>query len=327
MKHLLISVIIVLSIFMLFSCQVANNEDKNNSEPAVQRPIEEIHLDVDFKTIEIDDSYTIKTNITPTNTDDYIIWSSTDENVLTVNNGIVKAVGIGTAKVEIKAKNSNVTNYISFKVMPKSNGINDINRCKSIVDSATLIITNKCYNVSSRGTITKSITKTFTATIFKQTSTTYYFITGYENFKKIDGYDYQEWTATDYNGKKYTINSIQHDEKIPSPYEDYNMAIGSINSYNLGVLTISSRGYYYEEERLFIKDNTTFIQTCMDETVATSSPITARVAYKDDLYGAPVLDSDFNFVGFVVREDKITGYTDFVSTWKIKEFIKSCNID
>lgn len=307
-----------------FTACVSSNSNSNNDEPQITKPIETITLNVSSKAIELGDSITIYAEVLPIDTDDCIVWSSTNEDVLIVKNGVVKSIGIGTAGISVKAKNGKINKTVSFKVMPKSNGQNDINKCKTLTDSATLTITNKCYN-TFLGITTKSETKTFTATIFKQISTTYYFITGYDNFEKIDGYDYQEWTAEDCNGNKYEINSIQY-ERDYSLGNDFRMAIGSINAYILGVLPVSSHGYYYQDERLYIKDGTTFKTTYMDETVAGSSPVTSRLKYKESLYGSPVLDSDFNFVGLVIRKDSFTGYTDFVATWKMNEFIKSCGL-
>ncbi len=305
------------------ACDSSNNSS-NNNDTQITKPIETITLDVSSKAIELGDSITICAEVNPVDTDDCIVWSSTNEDVLIVENGVIKSVGVGTAGISVKAKNGEISNSVSFKVMPKSNGQSDINKCTTITNSATLTITNKCYN-TFLGITTKSETKTFTATIFKQSSTTYYFITGYDNFKKIDGYDYQEWTAKDCNGKKYEINSIQY-ERDYSLGNNFRMAIGSINAYNLGVLPVSSRGYYYNDERLYVKDGTTFKTTYMNETVAGSSPVTSRIKYKESLYGSPVLDSDFNFVGLVIRKDSFMGYADFVATWKMNEFIKSCGL-
>lgn len=302
-----------------------NPADSHNDAHTITNPIETISLNIGHKAIVVGDSLTLTAAVTPSDTDDYVIWSSTDENILTVDSGVVKAVGVGTAGIKAKAENGKVEATVSLKVMPKSNGMADITKCKTIADSAILTITNKCYN-TFLGITTKSETKTFTATIFKQSGTTYYFITGYENFKKIDGYDYQEWTATDCNGKEYKLNSIQHEKDTVPLGNNYAMAVGSINAYNLGVLPIASRGYYYSDERLFIKNGTTFTQTSMSKTIAAQSPITSNLTYKDSLYGATVLDSDFNFVGFVIRKDVFTGNSDFVATWAMEKFIKSCGI-
>ena len=301
-----------------------NPADSHNVAHTITNPIETISLNIGHKAIVVGDSLTLTATVTPSNTDDYLIWSSTDENILTVDNGVVKAVGVGTAGIKAKAENGEEAT-VSFKVIPQSNGMADITKCQTIADSAILTITNKCFN-RVLGITTKSETKTFTATIFKQSGTTYYFITGYENFKLIDGYDYQEWTATDYNGKEYILNSIQYEKNTVPLDNNYAMAIGSINAYNLGVLPIASRGYYYSDERLFVKDGTTFTQTSMGETVAAQSPITSNFKYKESLYGSTVLDSDFNFVGFVIRKDIFTGNSDFVATWAMEKFIKSCGI-
>lgn len=288
----------------------------------VNKPIKSIALNTKSKAIELGNTLSLTAITDPVDIDDSIIWSSTNENIVTVHNGEVKAVGIGIAIVKAQAEKGKVAATISVKVIPQSNGYADINKCKAKADSATLTITNKCYN-DFLGIPTKSETKTFTATIFKQSSTTFYFISGYENFKKIDGYDHQAWTATDCNGKEYEINSVQHENNLN---ENYEMAIGSINAYNLGVLPITSRGMYYEDERLFIKDGSTFIETSMYETVAASSPVSADIGYSKSLFGSPVLDSDFDFVGFIVRKNAFTNCADFTAAWAIEKFIQRCGI-
>ena len=299
-------------------------EKKDDADTKIQYPIDAIELSLPSQAMPVGGEFHISADISPSYTDDHIIWASTDKDVLTVDqNGNVTVVGVGTAGIMAKAANGSVSSVSSFKIMPEYDS-NYSNICKSIADKAVLTIKNRCYN-TFLGIPTKSKTKTFTATIFKSSGTTYHFITGYDNFKLIDGYDYQEWTAIDNNGKEYEINSIQY-ERDYSLGNDYRLAVGSINAYNLGVLSIESRGHYYDKERLYVKSGNSYTLCCKDGNESSVSPMNSDLPYKESLYGSPVLDCDYNFVGIIIRSG-LEGNADFITTWKMKEFIESCGID
>ena len=300
------------------------NSHKNNDTETVKVPIENITLNMSSKALELGDTIKIDAELTPSNTDDFLVWSTTNPNVLNFEHGNIKAVGVGEASIVAKANSGKIQSSLSFKVMPKSRGIEDINICKSITSPAILTITNKCYN-TFLGIEIKSETKTFTATIVGEKASSYFFVTGFSNFKLIDGYSYQKWTATDYLGRTYEINNIKTNNRGQIG-NDYAIAVGSINSSGLSVMPISNKGRYYEDERLFIKTDSTFTKSYMHKTTLSSSPVPAEIIYKDNLYGAPVLDCEFYFVGFVIRGSGYLGCSDFVADWVIRDALKDLNI-
>ena len=72
------------------------------------------------------ESITLSVTITPTNaTDRTINWSSSDNNVVTVKNGVVSAVGAGYATVYAKSSNGKTAScYLTVRVY--INNISDI---------------------------------------------------------------------------------------------------------------------------------------------------------------------------------------------------------
>lgn len=328
---LLMSVILVLLVcsFLFSACDLGNDNNQNKNEDkdnvTIKYPIDSIELSQTQQAMPIGGSFTILATVYPSYTDDYIVWSSTNESVLTVDDsGKVSVIGVGTAGITCKAANGKVSKSVSFKIMPEFDSTGYNQTCKTIADAAVLTITNYCYN-TILGIPTKSKTRTFTAVIFKQSSTTYYFVSGYKNFKKIDGYDYQEWTATDCNGKKYDLNSIQHEDDTIPLGNNYAIAIGSINAYNLSALPLSTRGIYYNKETLYIKNGNKYSVCNKLGNESAVSPMDSDLAYSDSLYGAPVLDCEFNFVGIVIRSS-LNKQAEFVTGSHIESFAKQCRI-
>ena len=74
-------------------------------------PVEEIELDITTLELYTGDSTQINATVTPDNaTDKEIIWTSSDENVVTVNaNGKVTAVGVGTAIITASSLDGEIT--------------------------------------------------------------------------------------------------------------------------------------------------------------------------------------------------------------------------
>lgn len=294
----------------------------NAGAKPIERPIETISLNYHDQAITVGDAIELKAILSPANTDDTLIWTSSNSNVATVNNGLVTAVGTGNVIITAKAKNGTKYQLVNFKVMPTKK-TTDISQCKTLSNSAIVSIENKCYN-TFLGIPTKSESKTFSGVIFKKVGNTCYFVTGYSNFNKISGYDYQSWTVTDCNGKKYDLSNIKYEQDY-SLGNNYKLAIGSIEASNLSALSVSSRDKFFHNERIFIKNGSNFVESKIIETTA-SSPVTTELHYQDSLYGSLILDCEFNFIGIGIREDVFTGVLDFVNSNFIKKFIDTCNL-
>lgn len=74
-------------------------------------PITKVKLNVSKKTLNVGSTYTLKATITPSNTSDSKIlsWSSSNKNIVTVNNGVIKAIKKGTATITVKTSNGKKT--------------------------------------------------------------------------------------------------------------------------------------------------------------------------------------------------------------------------
>lgn len=322
---ILIPVILSMSLTACWLADSNKSKDTEEETSSIKYPINSITLSSEDEAMPIGGSFSISAMVSPTYTDDTIVWSSTDESVLTIeadgNSAKVNVIGIGTAGIKAKAANGNIYDIVSFKIMPEYTS-NYPSICHSVADAAILTIENKCYN-TVLGIPSKSETITFKAVIFKQSNNVYHFITGWENFKKIDGYSYQSWTAIDYNGKKYDLNAIYYEKNYTLGYKA-SLAIGSINAYNLNALPISYKGTYYDKERLYVKTNSGSGYKLFTKygTELGTSPMSTMDKYSNDLYGSPVLDCEYDLVGLVIGSDTY-GNAEFVANWRLLEFIKS----
>ena len=95
--------LVVMSIFG-FACDQTKNQEK------------EIALDVAAKELTVGDSFTLTATTTPQ--DGEIVWSSSDEAIVTVDDGTVLAVSVGTATVTAQYDTATATCVITVKAAP-----------------------------------------------------------------------------------------------------------------------------------------------------------------------------------------------------------------
>lgn len=70
-------------------------------------------------TLEIDETKVITAELLPKNvTDTVLTWTSKDENVVTVNNGVIKAIGAGSTLIEVETGNK-IKKTVTVKVNPQ----------------------------------------------------------------------------------------------------------------------------------------------------------------------------------------------------------------
>lgn len=88
-------------------------------EISVEIFVEEVTLDIPSVTLEYAETVTLKATIAPADaTDKNIIWSSSNLSVATVKDGVVTAVGAGTAIITAKAGDKTATCEITVKPVP-----------------------------------------------------------------------------------------------------------------------------------------------------------------------------------------------------------------
>lgn len=90
-------------------------------------PVNSVELDKTNLSMEVGDKITLVCTINPTYaTNKSVIWTSSDENVATVNNGIVTANKEGTATITVKSEDGNKTATSKITVNKKTNKADDI---------------------------------------------------------------------------------------------------------------------------------------------------------------------------------------------------------
>lgn len=320
--------LIMILLMVLNSCSLFTNNEENNSvdsvdkdKETIKKPIEKVNILTSSQALTINDTIELKLNVEPADNDDTLIFESGNENILTIKDNIIKAVGFGSAGIIIKTKSGKINKSIGFLVQYKNSQVVNQTSYEKQIKPYLIKIKNKCYN-TVLGIPSKSETIEFTGVLFKRVgSDMHYFITANEGFKKIDGYKYQKWTAVDWHGKEHNIDYVYSEQDKPMFDNTKKLAIGCIEGFNMPVLTIgNSKGYYYDKENLFICDTEYFIDVNKRNTDAGTSPMGTNLHYGSDLLGSAVMDYSFNFVGIVIGAGQ-RGETDFIPLWYLNEFI------
>lgn len=84
----------------------------------ISPPVEEISFEEEQKTVYIDSKNILKIVTKPSNSIlDNAIWTSSDENVVTVENGIVKALSIGEATITVSNQEKTLSTSIQITVI------------------------------------------------------------------------------------------------------------------------------------------------------------------------------------------------------------------
>ena len=96
-----------------------NPEPEPEPEPE-EIKVESIALNIQDITLEVGETTTLQATITPDNaTNKNVTWSSDNTDVATVNNGVVTAVGEGTANITVTTQDGNKTATCRITVLPK----------------------------------------------------------------------------------------------------------------------------------------------------------------------------------------------------------------
>lgn len=128
---------------------------------------------------------TLTATVQPSNTTDTVVWSSSDENVATVNNGVVTAVSNGTATITAKAGDQTATCTVTVKTYSSGGG-------SSSDDS------DPTYSISAPDKVTGGSIK---VTPNRASAGTRVTITA----KPSSGYELDELTVTDSKGNELKV--------------------------------------------------------------------------------------------------------------------------
>ena len=89
---------------------IKNNDDNNQSFS--------INFDSNIHTIEVGNSKELKISIVPDNSlNKKLVWSSSNENVVTVNNGVITGVNIGEATIKVETEDKRQSSTCIVKVL------------------------------------------------------------------------------------------------------------------------------------------------------------------------------------------------------------------
>lgn len=128
---------------------------------------------------------TLTATVQPNNTTDTVVWSSSDENVATVNNGVVSAVANGTATITAKAGDQTATCTVTVKTYSSGGG-------SSSDDN------DPTYSISAPDKVTGGSIKVTPSRASAGTRVT---ITA----KPSSGYELDELTVTDSKGNELKV--------------------------------------------------------------------------------------------------------------------------
>lgn len=300
-----------------------------NTLPEIKIPIKNIYFNNPVIAIEIGKEINLDIQKDPIDTDEDITLKSSNENIIIIEKNKIKAIAEGEAFITAASKNGK-TCYKNIKVLPKFNS--DIyQNLKNQFDKAIITIENFSYDKNAFGNYVGSTTIRYTGVIFKQVNNRYYFITAAQSLKKYANYSYNTLTAKNYkNESNYRITIVKEENDI-TPGNDYKMAIGYIEGYNIGsAIQFNNRNAYYKDERIFIKDGSNYqYGTINDYSTNLNNdfyyPIKTACIHKNILMGTPIFDNNLKLIGIGIKGDT-QNYLNFITANKINDFIKSCGL-
>ena len=90
-------------------------------------PVNGVSLSEDNITLDLGETYTLKANVFPVYaTNKNVVWSTSDKSVVTVNNGFIKAVGMGTATITVKTVDGSYTDSCTVTVKSISTDVDAV---------------------------------------------------------------------------------------------------------------------------------------------------------------------------------------------------------
>ena len=175
---------------------------------------------------------TLTATVQPNNTTDTVVWSSSDENVATVNNGVVSAVANGTATITAKAGDQTATCTVTVKTYSSGGG-------SSSDDS------DPTYSISAPDKVTGGSIK---VTPNRASAGTRVTITA----KPSSGYELDELTVTDSKGNELKVTDRGNDKytfQMPSGKVEIEVSFTKIEATpdpdpSTGFVDVPANAYY-----------------------------------------------------------------------------------
>ena len=223
----------------------STNDIKTTIKVAVKNkeiPVNSISISPSKTTIKIGETKELKTKFNPTNaTDKTITWESSDPKVATVDNGLVKAISVGTTKITVKTSNGKTaTSNITVKEDKKINKIHFIKQSIKTVNpsDAILLESNGHYAMVDTGMKTTEDNK-FVYNYLKSVGVKEldFILITHNHDDHIGGAEYL--IKSDITVKKFYIKTyIGKDSDSGSGTKNYNNVINALNSKNIPVVYI-----------------------------------------------------------------------------------------
>ena len=135
----------------------------------VATPVTSVSLNITSASLQVSETLTLTATVAPDDaTDKTVTWSTSDESVATVNNGVVTAVKIGSATITAKAGDKTATCEISVVAPPavpvSSVSLNKTDASLKVGETVTLTATVNPDNASDK-TVTWSTSDASVATV------------------------------------------------------------------------------------------------------------------------------------------------------------------
>ncbi|MBQ6844006.1 MAG: type I pullulanase [Agathobacter sp.] len=117
------------------SVYTANGYDPTpGSDPKPEVEVTSVKLNKSAATLHVEETLKLSATVNPsTATNKAVTWTTSDENVVTVNNGVVTAVGEGTATITVTTTNDK-TDTCEITVVPKVVEVTEVTLSKSSVE-------------------------------------------------------------------------------------------------------------------------------------------------------------------------------------------------
>ncbi len=258
--------------------------------------------------IEIGDIYNVNFDTYPLGLNSMVQWSSSNNNVATVNNGQV--VGLSAGITQITAKYKDITTSFYIKVMEpyKSSAYSAF---YSRANASQIKIENLGYNSTNIFGKPKDGQYTMiNATVIYKNSNSCYFIAPKDSLDVLNGYKYQKCTVVVDEDTEYEVKGLKE-------YDDY--YIGYVSTTDFKPVTIFDKEQLFLDERLYFKTKGKTTNAYCD----TYTYLYDYIEFSHEINGAGVYDSDYRFIGVIIGGNKFGEDVVILSSKEILKIISS----